>query len=71
MVCADFVSVNAEQFTTIPTLLKSFGFWLVCLVTRRRRPVDMTFEDLTERVRAWAVLPRVEFNRKMEEWYNA
>ena len=54
-----------------PTLLKSFGLWLVCLVTRRRRPVDMTFEDLTERVRAWAVLPRAEFNRRMEEWYNA
>ncbi|MDQ9736209.1 hypothetical protein RF031_13920, partial [Acinetobacter baumannii] len=29
-----------------PTLLKSFGLWLVCLVTRRRRPVGMTFEDL-------------------------
>ena len=54
-----------------PTLLKSFGLWLVCLVTRRRRPVGMTFEDLTERVRAWAVLPRMEFNRKLEEWYNA
>ena len=54
-----------------PTLLKSFGLWLVCLVTHRRRPVDMAFEDLTERVRAWAVLPRVEFNRKLEEWYNA
>ena len=53
------------------TLFKSSGLWLVCLVTRRRRPVDMTFEDLTERVRAWAGLPRLEFNRKLEEWYNA
>ena len=54
-----------------PTLLKSFGLWLLCLVAHRRRLVDMAFEDLTERVRAWAVLPRVEFNRKLEEWYNA
>lgn len=54
-----------------PTLLKSFGLWLVCLVTRRRRSVGMAFEDLTERVRAWADLPRMEFNHKLEEWYNA
>lgn len=53
------------------TLLKSTGLWLACLVTRRRRRVDMTFEDLTGRVRDWAALPRVEFNRKLEEWYNA
>ena len=54
-----------------PTLLKSIGLWLGCLVTRRRRRVDMTFEDLTERIRGWAALPRLEFNRKLEEWYNA
>ena len=53
------------------TLVKSVGLWLVCLVTRRRRTVDMTFEDLTERVCTWADLPRLEFNRKLEEWYNA
>ena len=53
------------------TLLKSIGLWLLCLVTRRRRSVDMAFEDLTDRVRDWAALPRVEFNRKLEEWYNA
>ena len=60
--------------TTTPsfglTLFKSIGLWLVCLVTRRRRTVDMAFEDLTERVCAWAGLPRLEFNRKLEEWYN-
>ena len=66
---------SREGRTTTPsfglTLVKSIGLWLVCLVTRRRRPVDMTFEDLTERVCAWANLPRLEFNRKLEEWYNA
>jgi len=54
-----------------PTLLRSFGRWLVCLVTRDRRRVEMHFEDLTDRIREWADLPRVEFNRKLEDWYNA
>lgn len=54
-----------------PTLLKSVGRWFGCLVTRRRRRVDLHFEDLTERVRTWADLPRIEFNRKLEDWYNA
>ena len=53
-----------------PTLLKSIGLWLVCLVTRRRRSVEMTFEDLTDQVKDWTALPRVEFNRKLEDWYN-
>lgn len=54
-----------------PTFAKAIGLWLLCLVTRRRRKVTMHFEDLTERVKEWAQLPRVEFNRKLEEWYNA
>jgi len=36
-----------------------------------RRRVTMHVEDLTERVKEWTKLTRLEFNRKLEEWYNA
>lgn len=53
-----------------PTFAKAVGLWFVCLVTRRRRHVTMHFEDLTDRVREWSALPRLEFNRRLEAWYN-
>ena len=65
---------RANRTSTPPfgtTLLKSIGLWILCPVTRRRRSVDMVVEDLTNRVKDWAALPRVEFNRKLEDWYNA
>ena len=53
------------------TLLRSILLWLVVLVTRRRRSVTMTFENLTTQVKDWAsACTRLEFNRKLEEWYN-
>ena len=36
-----------------------------------RRRVTMHIEDLTDRVKEWSSLTRLEFNRKLEEWYNA
>ena len=53
-----------------PTLAKSAGLWFCCLLTRRRRTVTMHCEDLTERVRQWATLSRLEFNGRLEAWYN-
>ena len=35
-----------------------------------RRRVTMHIEDLTDRVKEWSKLTRLEFNRKPEEWYN-
>lgn len=35
-----------------------------------RRRVTMHIEDLTDRVKEWSKLTRLEFNRKLEEWYN-
>ena len=35
-----------------------------------RRRVTMHIEDITDRVREWSKLTRLEFNRKLEEWYN-
>ncbi len=35
-----------------------------------RRRVTMHIEDLTDRVKEWSKLTRLEFNRKLEDWYN-
>ena len=54
-----------------PTLIKSVLLWLVVLVTRRRRKVTMTFENMTDHVRDWSsTLTRLEFNKRLEAWYN-
>ncbi len=55
----------------VPTLLKSVLLWFLWSPFVPRRRVSMHVEDLTDRVRAWAKLPRREFNAKLEEWYNA
>ena len=54
-----------------PTLMKSVLLWPVCLLLGRRREVKMYFEDLTDRVREWSALTRLDFNRQLEEWYNS
>ena len=54
----------------LPTLVKSALLWLLVLVTRRRRTVTMHFEDLTDRVREWSALSRLDFNHHLEDWYN-
>lgn len=36
-----------------------------------RRRVTMHFEDMTDRLREWAVLERRAFNEQLEHWYNA
>ena len=54
-----------------PTLIKSVLLWLGVLVTRRRRKVTMTFENMTDHVRDWSsTLTRLEFNKRLEAWYN-
>jgi len=54
-----------------PVFARAVRLWFLCLVTGRRRNVTMHFEDLTDRVREWAQLPRLEFNKRLEDWYNA
>lgn len=53
-----------------PTLVKSVFLWLAVLVTRRRRPVTMHLENLTDQVNTWTKLTRLEFNKQLEAWYN-
>jgi acyl-[acyl-carrier-protein]-phospholipid O-acyltransferase/long-chain-fatty-acid--[acyl-carrier-protein] ligase len=54
----------------VPTFARSIFLWLFWAPLVRRRRVTMHVEDLTERVVAWAELSRLEFNAKLNAWYN-
>ncbi len=56
----------------VPTLVKSVLLWFFVAPFTRRRKVTMHLENLTPHVTAWAAaLPRLDFNRRLESWYNA
>ena len=55
----------------VSTLVKSVFLWFFWSPFAPRRRVTMHIEDLTDRVKEWSHLTRLEFNRKLEEWYNA
>ncbi len=55
----------------VPTFIKSVLLWFFWSPFVPRRRVTMHVEDLTDRVKEWSNLTRLEFNRKLEEWYNA
>ena len=55
----------------VPTFIKSVFLWFFWSPFVPRRRVTMHIEDLTDRVKEWSSLTRLEFNRKLEEWYNA
>ena len=55
----------------IPTLLKSVFLWFFVAPFVPRRKVTMHVENLTARTREWSKLTRLEFNRELENWYNA
>jgi len=54
----------------VPTLLKSVLLWFFWAPFVPRRRVTMHLENLTARVREWSQLPRLDFNRRLEAWYN-
>lgn len=55
----------------VPTFIKSVFLWFFWSPFVPRRRVTMHVEDMTDRVKEWSKLTRFEFNRKLEEWYNA
>ena len=55
----------------VPTFIKSVFLWFFWSPFVPRRRVTMHIEDLTGRVKEWSNLTRLEFNRKLEQWYNA
>ena len=54
----------------VPTFFKSVLFWLFWSPFVPRRRVTMHIEDLTDRVKEWAQGSRLDFNRRLEAWYN-
>ena len=54
----------------VPTFLKGVFLWFFVSPFRPRRKVTMHVEDLTDRVKDWSQLTRLEFNRRLETWYN-
>ena len=56
----------------VPTLVKSVLLWFFVAPFMRRRKVILHLENLTMRAREWAsTLTRLEFNRRLEAWYNS
>lgn len=54
----------------VPTFLKSVLLWFFWSPFVPRRSVTMHIEDLTDCVKKWSMGTRLEFNRKLEDWYN-
>ena len=54
----------------VPTFVKSVLLWFFWAPFAPRRRVTMHVEDITGRVREWSRLSRLDFNRRLEEWYN-
>jgi len=54
----------------LKTFVKSLLIWPFSGF-RRKRPVAIRFEDLTDRCRRWAPLGRLAFNDRLERWYDA
>jgi len=52
------------------TLVRALALWLFAVPFLQRRKVTMQLEDLTDRTREWSKLTRLEFNRRLEGWYN-
>ena len=55
----------------VPTMVKSIVLWLFAVPFMKKRSVTIHIENLTDRVREWSKLSRLEFNRRLEDWYNA
>ena len=54
----------------VPTFIKSVFLWFLWSPFVPRRRVTMHVEDITDRAREWAKLTRLEFNARLNEWYN-
>ena len=55
----------------VPTFVRSVLLWFFWSPFVPRRRVSMHVEDITGRVREWSRLTRLEFNARLNEWYNA
>ena len=62
---------RADSPAFVPTFVKSVLLWFFVSPFIPRRKVTMHVEDLTFRVKEWATtMTRLEFNGRLNEWYN-
>ena len=61
---------RSDSPSFVPTFIKSVFLWFFWSPFVRRRRVTMHVEDLTDRVKEWSQGTRLEFNRKLNDWYN-
>lgn len=54
----------------VKTTIKAFLLWPLSIF-RRRRPVRIHAELITSHACEWAKLSRAEFDRRLEQWYDA
>ncbi len=55
----------------IMLLLKSFGMIFSCVIFfKTKRTVTMEYEDITDKIIKWKDLPKLDFNRELENYYN-
>ena len=59
-----------ESPSFVPTFTRSVFLWFFWAPFVPRRRVKMHVEDLTGRVREWSRGTRLEFNEKLNAWYN-
>ena len=59
-----------ESPSFVPTFARSVFFWFFWAPFVPRRRVKMHIEDLTGRVMEWSRGTRLEFNEKLNAWYN-
>ena len=59
---------DARLLGTVADAAPSAWFFVSPFIPKRK--VTMHIENLTDRTREWSKLTRLEFNRKLEDWYN-
>ena len=59
-----------ESPSFVSTFVKSVFLWFFWAPFVPRRRVKMHVEDLTDRVKEWSLGTRLEFNEKLNAWYN-
>lgn len=57
-----------------PSIIKLLGISLLSIVTgyvffKKKRDIEIEYVDITEKIKEWSKLPKMEFNKKLEDFY--
>ena len=62
---------RTETPSIVKLLLKSFVLiFSGAILLQKKRKVDIQYVDITEHVKQWSQLSKMDFNKKLETWYN-